>query len=682
MNNLNIFNRFIWLIVWMFFTLLSTTHADDVAVSFENIDTYSTNITSNAIVSDGNYAYVANGLNGIVILDNNGTNIQEILSSSVDSKNITDIAVSGTNLYLLAKGYGLYIVDFNGSDINVTSTLPISGDLNSLVVKSDYIYIANGANGVLTVDIRDKSQPKDIALLTTTDAKKLILKESTLYLADSWGGLRTISISNQTLPSIVSTDVGETFIDLDIDNKKLFAIGADKIQAYDITNPLLAVKKGSVDMVDEVLTSVFAYSSKVFVAIKDSSIRAYNTLDIENIVVSGGVDYTVTTTVNDFFVSKSFAYISNSQSINLALFSSDFSSTIENATSVGELPVTVKGSLPESESDIDILQIELSTFGELSIDIVTDVQNIKCSVLDETGVLIKDINNSVDNSDIESFNVSLESGTYYIQIESFNDSFGDYEITMNTFDDDYSDDINGAILVHLDEYFSGAVIESTSDKDIFKLYLSAAGTLSVESDSVQLITNIYKNKKDDEILGSGTIEDGIKYTIPHSGYYFVQFSSNTAGYVYGFKASFSSSSGSEYDDVYKPALKEYNIDTLNSTRAVALNSSNLFLGSGTQLQKRALDVSLSVLGSVETSSSIENIEVIGDYAYVSHGIAGIGIYDITSDTPSLKSILSIDGGKSISKIIVDGSFAYTFNSNRLYKIDISNKSKPCNQLNL
>ena len=663
MNNLNVFKRFIGSIVLIFTTIL---YADQTAVSFTNFDTYNIDVSAQSVKYDSNHIYVANGTKGILIFEENNTSLNSIYSTIIDSKNIIDIAIKDNFIFALAENTGLYVLDFNGTNINIVSNLLISGDLNSIEVKNDYLYIANGTNGLLAVDVTNKSLPQSVATLTTTDAKKLLIKENILYLADDWGGLRTIDITTSNLPSIVATNNDGTFIDLDIDGNKLFVIAKETVQAYDVSKSILPLKKDTLTLTNEA-TSVFAYSSNVYIGTTLGSIVAYDTNDLTALTLSDS--YATPSVVNDFVIYNSLAYIANDISINLAEFNSDFSNTISEAVGVGQLPVTINGSLPISENDIDILQIDITNFGILSIDLITDIENLKYSVLDVDGLSRGDINHTINGED--GLRVSLDAGTYYVKVESTG-GYGDYEISMSDQGDDYSDDISGAALVHFGENISGT-IESVTDKDIFKVYASAKGVITVTG-SIQLEAELYTNSSEEYIAGEGSVESGISFHIPCSGYYFIELTSTTPSYNYNFNSTLTKDSKSAYEDEYRPSLKNIYESSSISGKAVALNNLNLFVSNGLVLEKRELSAQ-TLLGSVNADNYISDIEVIGDYAYLAIGLSGIAIYDIRGNTP-IKTASLIINNSDISKIVVDGKNLYAYNGSKLYIVDIANKNSP------
>ncbi|MCK5294833.1 MAG: hypothetical protein KAJ49_09285, partial [Arcobacteraceae bacterium] len=326
------------------------------------------------------------------------------------------------------------------------------------------------------------------------------------------------------------------------------------------------------------------------------------------------------------------------------------------------------GLFPINENDIDIIKVNVKV-GVLSLNIDVGV-DINCTIYDDNNQTINSILSDGLNSNIIDFNTNVLGGNYYIYLKpivSNTQTSEEYTVNISLYKDAQANTINVASLIDLNEKITGDIINKYDD-DVFKLFISSAGKLKVSSEQPLLITKLYKNKIDLDISSTGNlVDDNLTFNITQSGYYFIELSANQDDYLYTFTASFKEDSIKEYRDNNKPSLKLlYTNDNIDA-HSVALNTDTLYFGTSTNISQNNINTIIDQISSISVNYQVNDIEVIGDYAYAVFSDGSISKYKTTP----LTLIDSLDLNSSLSKIIVDGNYAYTFIGTKLYTIDVS-----------
>lgn len=678
MNRINKIKKLLQFFLPLFLLLGVAGFGDEGAVTFTNKGNYTTSMTPQKVKKVGNYTYVANGANGVAIFSDNGEALTLVKSQPIDTNaNIKDLAIDGNFIYALSSTK-VYVLDTN---LSVMGTLALSGILNSIEAKGTTLYIANGTEGLAIIDASDSSNPIQANRLSTTDAKKIVRNGDALYLADGWGGLKVISIVNSLSPVVVHSEGGETYTDIAFDTTKLFASTGTIIQSYDITNSFLPVKKQLFNP-SKTITTLFSYDSNLYIGNSDG-IFAYSTVNMDLLAPSG--NFTDIRVITGLFVSSGYGYMTTVASLNLAVFDSDFAdnlTTSQDSTPFSTFPKTLEGTLPLGEGDVDFIKVDLPNFGIFSLSFNTKIENLTVKILGDQNETISETNNTAEA--ISRFSTSLNKGVYFIQIASDTNSSGTYKISMSLANDDFSDSIDGSLLIS-DREKIFANISSEADKDVFKLFIPQSGTLTVKSADSFLKARVLTNTKGATPLGDGIgeIASGINFTIPSSGYYFVELSGEGGKQNYSFETSFIKNPSSIYRDDDKPQLKKL-LETNSSIYGESLVLTPEYLFAGTngnilRINKDTLET-LQVYSAITstTALSIKDMVVLGEYLYYAIDTQGIGIAKIGSNgiLSEVKKGFAVDGGVAVNKIIVDGDFLYTFSGTKLYKINIATKTTP------
>ena len=224
------------------------------------ISTYSTNASTNAVyvlpISGRNYALIADGSNGMQIIDVTLVNAPDSVASyntEGSANDVTAAAINGDlyafisdysnrldivdisnpqNPYLVGTVYAAYglvntsFVDasrnllymsvssnfliYNISNLPAEPTLVSSGitgsqSINSLYASGNYLYIAGGDFGLRIIDVTNPASPKSVSLTNTVGiTSDVVVSTGYAYVADSYNGMLIMDVSNPQAPVLKS----------------------------------------------------------------------------------------------------------------------------------------------------------------------------------------------------------------------------------------------------------------------------------------------------------------------------------------------------------------------------------------------------------------------------------------------------------------------------------------------
>jgi len=166
--------------------------------SLNLIGHYDTPGSAKGIFVSGNYAFVADGLYGVRIIDvSDPTNPVEI--SYYDSPGIANEVFVVSNLLFVADGpEGLRIVDIT----NPLSPVEIShyntpGNATGIYVLYPYVFLADGSSsGIRVIDVSNPYAPYEIAqYITPGEAVDVYYHIGYIAVADGLGGFRVLDVS-------------------------------------------------------------------------------------------------------------------------------------------------------------------------------------------------------------------------------------------------------------------------------------------------------------------------------------------------------------------------------------------------------------------------------------------------------------------------------------------------------
>ena len=182
-------------------------------------------IINNSVVEDitvsGNYAYVADNLNGLVIVNVSNKAAPTLAGSYDTAGEACGVAVSGSYAYVANKWHpdypnrGLVIVNISDPTASVLAgSYSIAGGAYDVAVSGNYAYVASGSvayatdgsNGLAVVDISNKTAP---TLAGRYDANGLAygvaVSGNYAYLSRGSGGLLIVNVGNKAAPTLAGS---------------------------------------------------------------------------------------------------------------------------------------------------------------------------------------------------------------------------------------------------------------------------------------------------------------------------------------------------------------------------------------------------------------------------------------------------------------------------------------------
>jgi len=304
------------------------------------------------VVVSGDYGYVADGSDGLIIFNVNThviigsydtpgeafdvdlysgyayvvdqTSIQVInisdpvnptLTKEVKSLLFGDcrgVAASGNYAYV-AHSNGLTIYDpSNPYTPYVVGGVYLSSPAYGVAVSGNYAYVADGAGGLQIIDISDKTNPTTTGSMATTGtALKVAISNNYAYVADGAGGLQIIDVSDPASPTSTATVATAGYAygaDL-YDHYVLLAEGAAGFRIIDITDPTNATTTATVDT-PGTAQQVVVSGNYAYVA-DTTSFRVYDISTIDGPVLRGTIATTNTNSVavvGDYIAASSDSY--------------------------------------------------------------------------------------------------------------------------------------------------------------------------------------------------------------------------------------------------------------------------------------------------------------------------------------------------------------------------------------
>jgi hypothetical protein len=297
------------------------------------VSVYSTNASTNGVfvlpINARNYALIADGTNGMQIIDVTLVNQPDSLSSYNTDGSANDVTAATINgdLYAFISDYsnGLNIVDISIPSnpqlvgiinaglglVNTTfvdannqlayvstsagnfqiydiSTLPneptlLSGtftgstNVNGLYASGNYLYLACGDIGLKIMDISNPSSPQSVSLFNTTGfANDVIVNTTYAYVADSFNGMLILDVSNPAAPVLKSKFTGTgQILGIYANNNNVFcADNTYGIENVNVSNPNSPSKAGYIQT-NSSANNIFYFGGYIFLAAAEGGLGIY-----------------------------------------------------------------------------------------------------------------------------------------------------------------------------------------------------------------------------------------------------------------------------------------------------------------------------------------------------------------------------------------------------------------------
>jgi hypothetical protein len=155
----------------------------------------------------GGHAYVADGLEGLQIINIQDKTNPKIVSRVDTSGFAAGVYVMGNYAYVADTDQGVTIIDVTKpADPILSASLQTPGDAHAVFVSGEYAYVADGEEGLAVVNVKDKTRPRIIGTLDLTgNATGIYVENNYVFMAAGTQGLAIISVVEKNNPVLISS---------------------------------------------------------------------------------------------------------------------------------------------------------------------------------------------------------------------------------------------------------------------------------------------------------------------------------------------------------------------------------------------------------------------------------------------------------------------------------------------
>ena len=172
-----------------------------------------TTIEGISLSTDGQKAFIAEGNDGISILDISNPGNESIITSHNGGYFAKDVAVSndGSYAFVAAGTNGLKILDTRAeNNISIIGEYQTTGSTNYVILSNDgqKIFVIDDSEGLVILNINDISNPILHGQLDTEGVSQkaaISANEELIFIADGENGLAIINIADSKIPYLLST---------------------------------------------------------------------------------------------------------------------------------------------------------------------------------------------------------------------------------------------------------------------------------------------------------------------------------------------------------------------------------------------------------------------------------------------------------------------------------------------
>lgn len=182
----------------------------DHSAGIELVGHQDTDGWSSGVVVSGSYAYVADGTNGLVVVDVSDSTLPRIHGHLALPGNSGAIALAGSYVYIGDSQDTLRVVSIADPANPVqVGLIALGDDVLDVLVSGSYAYCAVRSQGLVIVDITTPASPAIEGSFNTAGfAYDLCKSGNYVYVADATKGVRAIDVSDPSAP--VETGYNDT----------------------------------------------------------------------------------------------------------------------------------------------------------------------------------------------------------------------------------------------------------------------------------------------------------------------------------------------------------------------------------------------------------------------------------------------------------------------------------------
>lgn len=152
----------------------------------------------------GPYAYVADGSNGLSVVDISIPSEPKFTGSLKTPGDAKVIYVCGNHAYVSLFRKGIAVVDIS-NPLHPALTASLEGNALDIFVLGKYAYVVHGEDGLSVIDVINPTRPKVVGTLNTPGmAQDVCVSGDYAYVAD-FDGLQIVNVQTQSQPKIVGS---------------------------------------------------------------------------------------------------------------------------------------------------------------------------------------------------------------------------------------------------------------------------------------------------------------------------------------------------------------------------------------------------------------------------------------------------------------------------------------------
>ena len=206
--------------------------------------------TANDVVIIGDYAYIANGTDGLMVTDISDSSLpHEVFHLSLPGNNVA-MDVVGSHIFLADQEDTLRVISItNPTNPSQVGKIGFNVDQpKSLFAVDTLVYVACRGTGIEIVNVVNPASPSVICSYDTPgQAYDILVSDTFAYVADGTKGIRVLNIADPTDPEEIGFyDTNGITQGMDLQGNYLYlAEGGAGIKVFDVTDPTNPQQLGS-----------------------------------------------------------------------------------------------------------------------------------------------------------------------------------------------------------------------------------------------------------------------------------------------------------------------------------------------------------------------------------------------------------------------------------------------------
>lgn len=388
--------KFLFLLILYFSLSLYSLQQADSCSLVGQVD----NIACSAIFVKDNFAYVGDGGYFRIYNVQNPAN-PNFRGQVTEPSDVTGIYVVGNYAYVADGADGLRIINVENPDSPSYVSRRDTDAAQDVYVEDNLAYVADGISGLRIIDVSNPNNPTDEGNYNTPgSAFGVYVINDTVYIADHSAGLRILDATN---PSDI-TEIGHYSLGGGILADGIHVAGSIAYVAYgdwglrivDISDPANPDEIGNVSTFDEA-EDVFVKGNLAYIADRAGGLRVISVSDPVN-PVEVGYYYAVNDFAEDVYVRDSLAYVA------------------AGATN-GFYIIKYIGHAGVEEEKIKLINIQ-NNLSHIKIDYnLKNRSRVNINVYNVLGQKVTNLVNSIQNAGNYSINWDGRAGIYFIKAE-------------------------------------------------------------------------------------------------------------------------------------------------------------------------------------------------------------------------------------------------------------------------